>query len=57
MDKIYNDAVAGNHKASSLFLSYVFGKPRETVENIHEFPQGNVIVNPQGDKPEVKDNE
>lgn len=56
MTKIYDDAVAGNHKASSLFLSYVFGKPRETVENIHEFPQGSVTVSPKGDSPEIKDN-
>lgn len=56
MDKIYTDALAGNHKAGSLFLSYVFGKPRETVETIHDFPQGSVTIRSTGDTPSVKDN-
>lgn len=32
MTKLYDDGLKGNTKSSSLFLSYVLGKPKETVD-------------------------
>ncbi len=30
MKKLYQDAIAGDVKSASLFLSYILGKPKET---------------------------
>ena len=32
LDKLYKDGLKGNTKSSTLFLSYVLGKPKETVD-------------------------